>query len=387
MALPLKYSLRNVFVRWRSTLATILGVGAVVFVWVLMQALAAGLEKAAASTGDPRNLLVVRKGADSESTSQINVEDLRSIQYADEIARDENGRPLVSADALVVAYLQRSSGTGGANVIFRGISANGAALRPQVKLADGRWFSPGKREATVSVRLARRFTGMNVGDEIKLGARTLTVVGHFDAGGSAFDSEAWMDADEARAIFNRSNYASVLIRPVDAACGARLKKHLEADRRLVVRVVPEVSYYAEQTKTAGPIRSGGNLIATVMSIGAVLAAMNTMYASIGARTREIGTLRVLGFRRRSVVAAILLEGACLALVGGIIGGAVSLGLNGYKTGTFNFQTFSESVFELTITASIVGKGLIFAAVVGILGALLPALRASRMPVIAALKAV
>ena len=387
MVLPLKYSLRNVFVRWRSTLATVLGVGAVVFVWVLMQALATGLEKAAASTGDPRNLLVVRKGADSESASQITLENLRAIQYAAEIARDENGTPLISADALVIAYLQRSGGTGGANVIFRGISAMGTALRPQVKLADGRWFEPGKREATVSVRLAQRFTGMNAGDEIKLGARALKVVGHFDGGGSAFDSEAWMDADEARAIFNRANYGSVLIRPTDAAAGSRLQKQLETDRRLVVRVVPEVSYYAEQTKTAGPIRFGGNLIATVMSIGAVLAAMNTMYASIGARTREIGTLRVLGFRRRSVVAAILIEGACLALVGGIIGGAASFGLNGYRTGTFNFQTFSESVFELTITAPIVGKGLIFAAIVGILGALLPAIRASRMPVIAALKAV
>ena len=177
MALPLKYSLRNVFVRWRSTLATILGVAAVVFVWVLMQALAAGLEKAAASTGDPRNLLVVRKGADSESTSQINVEDLRSIQYADEIARDENGRPLVSADALVVAYLQRSSGTGGANVIFRGISANGAALRPQVKLADGRWFSPGKREATVSVRLARRFTGISSTTSTRVVSVSPTITG------------------------------------------------------------------------------------------------------------------------------------------------------------------------------------------------------------------
>ncbi|MEQ1853529.1 MAG: ABC transporter permease [Chthoniobacteraceae bacterium] len=387
MALPLNYSLRNVFIRWRSTLATVLGVAAVVFVWVLMQSLAAGLEKAAASTGDPRNLLVVRKGSDSESTSQITLENLRAIQYAEEIARDPDGQPLVSADTLVVAYLERSSSVGGgANVIFRGISKMGPALRPQVRLADGRWFEPGKREATVSLRLAQRFAGMSTGNEIKLGARTLTVVGHFDAGGSAFDSEAWMDADEARSIFNRDNYASLLIRPTDASAGARLVKRLESDRRLVVRVVPEVAYYAEQTKTAGPIRWGGNLIATVMSIGAVLAAMNTMYASIGARTREIGTLRVLGFRRRSIVAAILIEGACLALIGGIIGGAVSLGLDGYRTGTFNFQTFSESVFELTITVPIVLKGLVFAAAVGVLGAFLPAMRASRMPVIMALKA-
>ena len=196
-----------------------------------------------------------------------------------------------------------------------------------------------------------------------------------------------MDADEARAIFNRANYASVLIRPVDAAAGARLKQRLESDHRLTMRVVAETEYYAQQTKTAGPIRWGGNVIATVMSIGAVLAAMNTMYASVGARTREIGTLRVLGFRRRSIVAAILIEGACLAFIGGIIGGAASLGVNGYKTGTFNFQTFSETVFELTVTAPIIAKGLIFAALVGLIGALLPAMRASRMPVIEALKAV
>ena len=388
MALPIQYSLRNVFVRWRSTLATVLGIAAVVFVWILMQALATGLETSGGITGDPRNLLLVRKGSDSESTSQIGLDDVRSIQYSDEIARDDTGKPLISADALIVVYLPRAgAAAGGANVIFRGVSPNGRSLRPQVKLLAGRWFVPGKREVTVSVRLARRFAGMNPGDEIKLGTRTLTVVGHFDAGGSAFDSEAWMDADEARAIFNRANYASVLIRPVETDAGARLKKRLEADPRLVVRVVPEMSYYSEQTKTAGPIRFGGDVIATVMSIGAVLAAMNTMYASVGARTREIGTLRVLGFRRRSIVAAILIEGACLAFIGGVIGGAASLAVNGYRTGTMNFQTLSETVFQLTVTAPVIAKGLAFAALVGLLGALLPAMRASRMPVIEALKAV
>ncbi len=388
MALPIRYSLRNVLVRWRSTLATVLGIAAVVFVWILMQALATGLENSGGTTGDPRNLLAVRKGSDSESTSQIGLDDVRSIQYGEEIARDAKNRPLISADALITAYLPRAGGAeGGANVIFRGVSPNGAALRPQVRLTEGRWFVAGKREAVTSARLARRFSGVKVGDEIKLGSRTLTIVGHFDAGGSAYDSEAWLDADEARAIFNRSNFASVLIRPVDAAAGARLKQRLESDHRLTMRVVAETEYYAQQTKTAGPIRYGGNVIAIVMSIGAVLAAMNTMYASVGARTREIGTLRVLGFRRRSVVAAILIEGACLAFIGGIVGGAASLAVNGYKTGTMNFQTFSETVFELTVTPPIIAKGLIFAALVGLLGALLPALRASRLPVIEALKAV
>ncbi len=388
MALPIQYSLRNVFVRWRSTIATVLGIALVVLVWIIMQALADGLERSGGATGDPRNLLVVRKGSDSESTSQIGLDDVRSIQYSEEISRDDGGRPLISADALVTAYLPRAGGVeGGANVIFRGVSPNGPSLRPQVKLTEGRWFVPGKREAVTSARLARRFSGVNVGDEIKLGSRTLTITGHFDAGGSAFDSEAWMDADEARSIFNRANFASVLIRPVNAEAGARLKKRLEGDHRLTMRVVPETEYYAEQTKTAGPIRFGGNVIAIVMSIGAVLAAMNTMYASVGARTREIGTLRVLGFRRRSIVAAILIEGTCLAFIGGIIGGAVSLAVNGYRTGTMNFQTFSETVFELTVTVPIVAKGLVFAALVGLLGALLPALRASRLPVIEALKAV
>ena len=388
MALPIQYSLRNVIVRWRSTIATVLGIALVVLVWIIMQALATGLENAGGTTGDPRNLLVVRKGSDSESTSQIGLDDVRAIQYSEEIARDEKNRPLISPDALVTAYLPRAGdAAGGANVIFRGVSPNGPSLRPQVKLVSGRWFTPGKREAVTSVRLAKRFSGVSLGDEIKLGSRTLTVVGQFDAGGSAFDSEAWMDADEARAIFNRANFASVLIRPVDAAAGARLRQRLESDHRLTMRVVPEMEYYSQQTKTAGPIRFGGDVIATIMSIGAVLAAMNTMYASVGARTREIGTLRVLGFRRRSVVAAILIEGTCLAFIGGVIGGAFSLVANGYKTGTMNFQNFSETVFELTVTPSIIAKGLVFAALVGLLGALLPALRASRLPVIEALKAV
>ena len=287
MALPIRYSLRNVLVRWRSTLATVLGIALVVLVWIIMQALATGLENAGGTTGDPRNLLVVRKGSDSEATSQIGLDDVRSIQYSEEIARDEKNRPLISADALVTAYLPRAGdGAGGANVIFRGVSPNGPSLRPQVRLTAGRWFVPGKREAVTSVRLARRFSGVNLGDEIKLGSRTLTIVGQFDAGGSAFDSEAWMDADEARAIFNRANFASLLIRPVDAASGARLRQRLESDHRLTMRVVPEMEYYAQQTKTAGPIRFGGDVIATIMSIGAVLAAMNTMYASVGARDRK-----------------------------------------------------------------------------------------------------
>lgn len=386
MALPLKYSLRNILVRWRSTISTILSVMLVVTVWMVMQALAAGLERSGGNTGDPRNFLVVRKGADSESASQITRDNLDTMRYEEDIARDTDGQPLISADALIVIYLTRADSTeGGTNVIFRGVSPKGIALRPQVHLVEGRWFQPGLREVTVSRRLAKRFANMQVGGTIKIGARELKVVGHFEAGGSAFDSEAWLDAEEAKTLFDRPNYASVLIRPVSPEAGLRLKNKLESDKRLVVAVMPEKGYYSEQTKTAKPISWAGSALAIAMSIGAVLAAMNTMYASVGARTREIGTLRVLGFRRRYIVSAFLIEGAGIALIGGILGCIAALCFSGYKAGVFNFQTFSESVFELYVPPSLIPEGLIFAIIVGAVGSFLPALRASRMPVIAALK--
>lgn len=388
MALPLKYSFKNVVVRWRSTLATIIGVGLTILVYVGLEMMAGAIEASGGKTGDPRNLLIVRRGADSESSSQVAREDFATFQYAEEIARDAEGKPLISADTLVVIYLPRRGGekaAGGANVIFRGVSPSAPALRPQVKLTEGRMFEGGKREIIVSRKLAQRFDNMAVGSTVRVGVRELKVVGHFDAGGSAFDSEAWMNADEARALFSRDNYCSVLFRPVDEAAGKRLSARLESDKRLALRTVSETAYYSEQTKTAGPIRFAGQWLAAAMSIGAVLAAMNTMYASVGARTREIGTLRVLGFRRRTITMAILIEGGFLATIGGAFGCALAYAFNGYRAGTFNFQTFGETVFELKLTPDIVGKALVFAAIVGVIGSLLPALRASRMPVIAALK--
>lgn len=386
MSLPLRYNVRNVIVRWRATLATVLGIALVVSVYVSVQALAVGLEKASASTGDARNLMIVRRGSAAESGSQISREQFNSIQYAPEIARDSADRPLISADTLVILNLARGAGMEGeANVTLRGVSPNGFALRPQVRLAEGRWFEAGKREVVVAKRLAGRFARMRIGDVVKIGLRELTVVGHFEAGGSAFDSEAWMAADEVRSMFTRDAYSSVLLQPVNAAAGEALIAKLEADKRLRVRVLPEVTYYKDQTKTAQPIRYLGNFLATAMSIGAIFAAMNTMYASVGARTREVGTLRVLGFRRRTVLLSFLLEGAFLSAIGGVIGVALALPLNGYTTGTLNFETFSESVFQFRITPWLAVKGLIFAVVVGLVGSLLPALRAARLPVIAALK--
>jgi ABC-type lipoprotein release transport system permease subunit len=428
MALPLNYSFRNVLVRWRATIATVLGIALVVFVFVLLQSLAAGIEKSSGNTGDPRNVLVTRKGSTAESASLISRETLREIQYFEEIARNERGEPVISADVLVIASLPRRDGSGEANVLLRGITPRGIELRPQVKLAQaptnvlvaeatstnaetavgptqrmlrgvkrwlssepavvaGRWFAPGRREVVVSEKLARRFKNFGLGESFKTGPATLTVVGWMDGGGSAFDSECWLDADECRSLFERDLYSSLLIRPVDEAAGRRLLKRVEEDRRFKLKAEREVEYYRKQTMTAEPIKWLGGFLAVMMSVGAVFAAMNTMYASVGARTREIGTLRVLGFRRRSVVLALLIEGALLAAAGGAVGCAIAFLWNGYSTATMGWETFSEIVFEFTITPRLVAEGMIFAVIVGVIGSLLPAVRASRLPVISALKAV
>lgn len=386
MALPLKYHVRSVFVRWRSTLATILGVALVVAVYVLVQALAVGLEKSSQSTGDPGNVLITRKGSTAESSSQVTLEQTKILQFYPEIARDAQGQPLLSSDVLTLINLPRRNLAGEANVLVRGVSPIGRTLRAQVRLAEGRWFSPGHREVVVARRLAGRFAGFDLGQSFKTGGRELRVVGWFEAGGTAFDSEVWMDADEARSVFDRENYSSLLVRTVDRpGVVASLSARLDGNKRLPLKAEAETDYYKGQTRTATPIRFLGNFLATAMSIGAVFAAMNTLYASVGARTREIGTLRVLGFRRRSILIGFLLEGAILASVGGVLGVILSLPMNGYATGTMSFENFSEVVFQFRITPLLATKGLVFAVGVGVVGSLLPALRASRVPVISALK--
>lgn len=387
MNLPLRYNIRNLFVRWRATIATIVGIALVVSVYVLLQALAVGLEKSSRNTGEPLNVMILRKGSTAESSSQITREQFRLIKYLPQIARDGDGMPLVSADVVVLINLTRKNGDGEAHVLVRGIGANGRFLRPQVNLVAGRWFNPGKREAVVSRKLAARFANFNIGDKFKTAGVELTVVGWMDGQYSAFDSEVWMDADEARSIFDRENYSSIIVRAIDEQNLAALTNRIESDKRLPLRAVRETEYYAAQTKTAVPLRILGNFLATAMSIGAVFAAMNTMYASVGSRTREIGTLRVLGFRRRTIMFAFILEGALLAFIGGVLGCLIALPMHGYSTGTVSFDTFSEVVFQFRLTPQLLVKGLVFALIVGVSGSLLPALRAAKLPVISALKSV
>jgi putative ABC transport system permease protein len=384
--IPLAYNLRNIRVRWRVTLATVLGVALVVAVFVMVMALARGLKATYVTTGDERNLMVLRRGSTAESSSQLAREEILRMKYHDEIARDEAGRPLFSPEIIVLIYLDRLNAPGGANVIVRGMGDMGLALRPRIRLVEGRMFESGRRECIVSRRVAERFAHGRVGESFRAGKGDWTVVGVFEAAKTAYESEIWADADEVRDTFNRNLYGSALLRPVDAAAGQRLKAKLESDRLLSARVLPETEYYKDQTVTAGPIQFMGGFLATVMSIGAAFSAMNTMYAAVGARTREIGTLRVLGFRRRSIYASFLVESMILAGLGGLVGCLLSLPLNGVATGTISFTSFAEVAFEFRITPELLGKGMIFALAMGMLGGLLPARVAARKPVLEALKA-
>jgi putative ABC transport system permease protein len=383
-----KYHLRSVLVRWRSTLATVLGLALIVAVFVLVQSLAVGIELSSASTGDPRNLLILRKGALAESTSLVTREQFRIIQYLGGVARDAQGNSLASSDVLIIINLPRPDGAGSANVLLRGIGPAGPALRPQVRLVAGRWFVPGQREAVVSQRLAARFAHLGVGQKFRaIGNQEITIVGHFDGARTAFDSEIWLDCDEARRLFDRDDYSSVLVRPADETAARTLQQAIEGDKRLKMKAVRETDSYKEQTRTATPIKVLAYFLAVAMSIGAVFAAMNTLYAMVAGRTREIGTLRVLGFRRRTILFGFLLEGALISAVGGALGVLLSLCWNGYSTGTLSWESFSEIVFDFRITPALALQGIVFAVVVGVIGSVLPALRAARLPVIASLKAV
>jgi len=387
MAVPLKYNLRNLRARWRMTLATLLGVALVVAVFIMVMALDRGLKATYVSTGDERNLLVLRKGSTAESSSQIGREDMRHIKYLDEIARDDHGEPLVSPEIVLLVSIDRVGGNGAANVLVRGMGPTGFALRPQIKLVEGRMFQPSRRECIVSRKISERFANCRVGQRFHSGRTDWTVVGIFEAAKTAYESEIWIDADEARAVFKREFYGSALIRPINSGAAGALKVRLEDDRNLQVRVLPETAYYQEQTKTGAPIRFLGQFLAVIMSIGAAFSAMNTMYAAVGARTREIGTLRVLGFRRRDVYASFLIESVLLALAGGALGCLISLPLNGVATGTFSWTTFAEVAFEFRITPELLAEGMAFALVMGVLGGLLPARLAARKPVLDALRAV
>lgn len=384
-AIPLSYNLRNLRLRWRTTLFALFGIALVVSVFILVMALAKGMKATYLRTGDPLNLLVLRRGSTAESSSQILREDIIRLKYLSGIRRDEQNRPLFSPEIIVLIYLNRVGEPTGGNVLMRGMSELGLALRPNVRLVAGRMFQTGRRECIVSKRIADRFEGCRIGDRFHAGKAEWTVVGIFDAEKTAYESEIWADADEVREAFNRNFYGSALIRPVDEAAAVALIARIESDRTLNTRVIRETEYYREQTKTAAPIQFLGSFLAVVMSIGAAFSAMNTMYAAVGARVREIGTLRVLGFKRRAIYVSFLVESVLLAAAGGLLGCLIALPLNGMATGGFSWTTFSEIAFEFRVTPGLLAQGMAFALAMGILGGLLPARMAARKPILEALK--
>ncbi len=378
MTLALKYNLPSLLGRWRSTLTAVLGIALTVAVFVLVMALANGLRATYLNTGDSRNLLVLRKGALAESSSQITLDEVQRTKCLEGIARDVKGEPLASAEVIILVTMNRNGGSK-AHVQVRGIGPTGGQLRPQVHLVEGRWFRPGLRECVVSRRVAGRFHNCALGQTLRSGKLAWTVVGLFDARKTAYDSEIWVDADEAREAFTRSFYCSMLIQPVDEAAAVSLIERIESDQRIRLRALTETGYYEEQTKIAKPIRWVGTCLVLIMGMGAAFSAMNTMYAAVGARAREIGLLHMLGFSRGSICLAFMLESLLVALVGGALGCLVSLPLQGLATGTFNWRTFAEVAFEFRITGGLLAGGLAFAAAIGLLGGFLPARLAARKP--------
>ena len=383
MAVPIRYNFYSLAARWRSVLGAGLGIALTVAVFILVMALADGLRATYLNTGDGLDLLVLRKGALAESSSQITPEEARHIEVLDGIARNTRGEPLASAEVIVLATLSRNGG-GKAQVQIRGLGPAGSQLRQEVRLVEGRMFHPGLRECVASRSIARRFANCGLGQTFGSGKHTWKVVGLFDAHQTAYDSEIWVDADEAREAFNRSFYGSLALRPLNEAAGASLIRRIADDRQVRLRALTEVDYYREQTKTARPMRLFGLCLALIMGLGATFSAANTMYALVGSRGPEIGILRALGFSRRSICLAFMLEALVIALAGGLLGCLLCLPLQGLATGTFNWRSFAEVAFEFRVTGGLLAGGMAFAAVIGLVGGLLPALLAARTQPVEAL---
>ncbi|HQR37475.1 MAG TPA: ABC transporter permease [Blastocatellia bacterium] len=385
MALPLKYNIRNIFVRKGTTISTALSIGITVAVFLMVMALAQGIDMTLSSSGEPLNLIVVRNGSTAELTSDVSQDNLDTIKFLDGVAT-ANGEPLVAPEAITLIYRARKGQAQGSNVTIRGVGPKSNELRSGFKIVEGRTFTPGLAEAIVSQRIADRFQALGIGDKFKIQASEFTVVGIFDAGGKAFESEIWVDGNALKNAMNRPSYSSVLLRAKDQAALEALSKRITDDQRLQLKAVSELKWYEDQQgPTSGAIKGLGTFIALIMAIGAGFAGMNTMYATVANRTREIGTLRVLGFGRISILVSFVLESVAIALLGVAIGILLALPLNLVSTGTSNFQTFSEIAFNFRLTPSLMFAGLIFGGGIGLLGSLLPSIRASRYKIVDALR--
>ncbi|MSO19414.1 MAG: ABC transporter permease [Acidobacteria bacterium] len=387
MAIPISYNLRSLRVRWVSALVAVLGIAGTVGVFIAMLSLANGFRATLVSSGSPRSVIVRRAGATTEMESVISRESVRIVQDAPGVARGEGG-PLTSAEVVVISPFPLMDTGTDANVQVRGVQPEVLNVRANVKMVSGRFFQSGTNELVVGSSATSAYRGLKIGNTVRMGGVNWTVVGVMDAGASAFDSEVWGDANILNAAFQRpiNLFQSMTVQLDSPNAFARFKDALTSDPRLAVSVERETEYYEKQSRTLTQlITILGTIVAVVMGIGAVFGALNTMYSAVIERTREIATMRAIGFTTGSVVASFVIESLCVSLVGGLVGCVAVIPLNNLTTGAMNFQTFSYLAFAFRITPQLMGYGILFALFMGLIGGLPPALRAARAPVVVALR--
>jgi len=366
---------------------TALGIALTVTTAVFLMALLAGLKKAFMSSGDPVNVLVMRKGSTAELSGGFDANLFPTLKTLPGIAQDNQGQPIASGEWVVVVVLPRKDGTGEVNVSVRGLMPAGLTLRPNAKLTEGRWFTPGQREVVVGNSIHNRFSGANVGDNLDFAKGQWKVVGVFDSGGTAYDSEIWGDVNQISADFDRQGgYASVYLRATDPVAADALKHRVSDDQRLKLEGTLETEYYEKQTSSGGAIKFIGTFVAIIMAIGSSFAAMNTMYAAVAYRSREIATLRIIGFSRPSILTSFVIEALLLSLLGAMVGIILILPFNGMSTGIGNSFTFSETVFSLHLTWGVALAAVVFAMIMGLLGGFAPAWHAARQDILTSLRA-
>ncbi len=385
MAIPISYNVRNLIVRKTTTLMTAAGVAMTVAVLLAVLGLVSGLSTAFASTGDPSRLLIMRKGGNAELTSLFTPEQFQIVKSFPGIAAGPDGAPVASMEIVTIINLPNADSPLGANLTLRGLTQRGVEMR-HLKLIEGRWFKPGEREVTVGKAIAKRYPGAQMGRQLRFGRGLWTVVGVMDGGKSEVNSEIFGDGNAIAADFNRPDaFSSALVQATSPAAARALKTSLEADRRLNVTIMSEKEYYDSQTVSARPVQFLGFFVCIIMAVGSCFAAMNTMYAAVARRSKEIGTLRILGFKKGSILLSFLFESVLLSLVGGILACIIVLPLNTVTTSLGNFVTFSETSFNFHIGGQVMIAGLIFAAALGAVGGLLPARQAAQKQILTALR--
>ncbi|MCG6948451.1 MAG: ABC transporter permease [Acidobacteria bacterium] len=388
MAIPISYNVRSVAARWKTAIVSILGIAGTVGVFVAMLAMARGFQATLIASGSASNSIVRRAGATSEMDSGIGLDQARVIADSPQVARTADGIPLSSPEVVVIGAFQLITSGTDANTQIRGMTPLVLDVRPTVKIAEGRFFTPGLAELVVGSNAVQTYRGLELGSTVSFGGQDWKVVGIFDAGGSAFDSEIWCDHTILAQTFDRATnvFSSITVRLNSPTDFDSFKDALTSDPRLTVQVDREVEYYERQSQmVSNLIRVLGFLVAFVMAIGAIFGALNTMYSAVAARAREIATMRALGFGGGSVILSFMFESLFISFVGGILGCIAVLPLNGFTAGTMNWQTFSHLAFAFRVTPDLLVAGIIFALIMGFVGGVFPAIRAARLPVAQALR--